>query len=582
MEQTKSGKVKFCHKLCGRPVALDSKFKTCCKSCALHHGSPEQHTSNCEVRYHKYKENNKDKKIPPNTLKADDTKSNDHDESDNLPKWKCYLCTWENKRDDVKCYMCNKPKRNNKRKFDEFISIDRDNEVRLSCPESNSPSHHCSIKCVERWSANQNEPPAKKQKINQNNKEALAAKKTKIKSKKISIKKETFIKTSKAKKDHYLKFPTLADYSTPTSSKNAQNTTKLTNEILSKPPSGDPTQRDTLLHILNGVAQANGKKCVFFDSSKNIKSDLTQNSYLNAVDANDKEAAKFVVTLNNLDQFVDEQKYDKADKLVELKEALSNDEDNPVINDIRNKLATAHGVSSNRIIINDIYLNGVGVAYRVTDLTDSEKNKIITESKAMQGKMRKLFNDYNRCAIHPALFEQSYDISMFDERGNKTFDESENSTYKVGPPGKEKEYKQPAGWTRYGLKVLGKYGDDKWLHPFQDPGNWYRAYHATSREAGASIIQSGFRVGRNNAYGVGIYCTPDINMAAAYCRQRIKLQTKNGPKEFYYVLQVAVNPATVNNPALIPNFNASCENAKLWIAPSGADIRPYGILIKEV
>ena len=84
--------------------------------------------------------------------------------------------------------------------------------------------------------------------------------------------------------------------------------------------------------------------------------------------------------------------------------------------------------------------------------------------------------DYKiKCAIHPALFEQSYDISMFDKLGNKTFGSGDNGKYKVGPPGKEREYRQPSGWTRYGLKVLGKYDDDKWLDPFQDPGNWYRA-----------------------------------------------------------------------------------------------------------
>ena len=77
--------------------------------------------------------------------------------------------------------------------------------------------------------------------------------------------------------------------------------------------------------------------------------------------------------------------------------------------------------------------------------------------------------------FHPALLQNSYDIAMFDELGNKTFGEYENATYKVGPTVKERDYIQPTGWTRYGLKVLGKYSDDKWLKLFQDPGNWYRA-----------------------------------------------------------------------------------------------------------
>ena len=34
--------------------------------------------------------------------------------------------------------------------------------------------------------------------------------------------------------------------------------------------------------------------------------------------------------------------------------------------------------------------------------------------------------DDDRCAIHPALFHHSYDIAMFDKRGNKTFDDNLN------------------------------------------------------------------------------------------------------------------------------------------------------------
>ena len=83
-------------------------------------------------------------------------------------------------------------------------------------------------------------------------------------------------------------------------------------------------------------------------------------------------------------------------------------------------------------------------------------------------------------------------------------------------------------------------------------------------------------------YGMGIYSSPDVNTAASYCRSHggtIKLQTTKGTKEFYFVFQVAVNPATMNNPAYVQGFKANCPH---YIAPSGADIRPYGILIKEV
>eukprot|EP01083_Nonionella_stella_P296380 1006851_1 len=409
-----------------------------------------------------------------------------------------------------------------------------------------------------------------------------------------TIEKETFIKTSAVKKQHYTQFHTLKDYAEHGNTQVTQQNElrEYTRNIMTEKPSGDPADKSTLLHILSGASNNNGKECLFYDSSQHSQSKLTSNSYLNMVDGNDEEAANFVLTLKHLDhvkQDDDDAKHESddsrsVDALIQMKEALANNTYNRTVDDIRRKLSAAHGVAVNRLVITDVYQNGVGIAYRVSDLTESEKNKIITETTTLETKMKQLFVDYDKCAIHPALFHNSYDISMFDQLGNKTFGDSDNATYKVGPSGKQREYVQPTGWTRYGLKVLGKYGDDKWLTPFQDPGNWYRAFHGTSREAGSSIFKGAFRSGANNAYGKGIYCSPDVNIAAGYCRSRggtIKLQTKKGLKEFYFVFQVAVNPDTMNNAAYIPNFNPACESCKYWIAPTGADIRAYGILIKE-
>eukprot|EP01083_Nonionella_stella_P175646 612290_1 len=422
-----------------------------------------------------------------------------------------------------------------------------------------------------------------------------------------TIEKATFIKTSAVKKQHYAEFPTLQDYTEHGNTQATQQNElrQFTRKIMAEKPSGDPADKSTLLHLLSGAANNNGKECLFYDSSQHSQSKLTSNSYLNMVDGNDEEAANFVLTLKHLDHVTqddDDAKYESdsdgtVDALIEMKEALVNNTYNRTMEGIRLKLSTAHGVAVNRIVITDVYDNGViayqvssvGIAYRVSDLTKHEKNKIITETTTLETKMKQLFVDYDKCAIHPALFHNSYDISMFDQLGNKTFGDSDNATYKVGPSGKQREYVQPTGWTRYGLKVLGKYGDgdndNKWLKPFQDPGNWYRAFHGTSREAGASIYKGAFRSGANNVYGKGIYCSPDVSVAAGYCESRkgiIKLQTKQGPKEFYFVFQVAVNPDTMNNPDYIDNFNPACESCKYWIAPTGADIRPYGILIKEI
>ena len=113
---------------------------------------------------------------------------------------------------------------------------------------------------------------------------------------------------------------------------------------------------------------------------------------------------------------------------------------------------------------------------------------------------------------------------MFDKGGNESFISS-SGKYQVGPANMKKEYTQPTGWTRYGLKVLGKYGDDKWLHPFNDAGNWWRAYHGTKHavvynfdpaDAMANIHNSGFLPAQRSAYGPGVYCTPNPRWAEGF------------------------------------------------------------------
>ena len=45
---------------------------------------------------------------------------------------------------------------------------------------------------------------------------------------------------------------------------------KHTEEILAQKCSGNPSSKDTLVHVLAAMSTAHGKKCVFFDRSKGI------------------------------------------------------------------------------------------------------------------------------------------------------------------------------------------------------------------------------------------------------------------------------------------------------------------------
>ena len=76
-------------------------------------------------------------------------------------------------------------------------------------------------------------------------------------------------------------------------------------------------------------------------------------------------------------------------------------------------------------------------------------------------------------------------------------------------------YKRPCCWKRYVLKVKGKYENDKWLGHKGKSNNckeWAVCYHGTKVNNAESIVNNGLKVGQRNKFGVGIYCTPNIEL----------------------------------------------------------------------
>eukprot|EP01105_Mastigella_eilhardi_P000388 TRINITY_DN1047_c1_g2_i1.p1 TRINITY_DN1047_c1_g2~~TRINITY_DN1047_c1_g2_i1.p1 ORF type:complete len:293 (-),score=36.52 TRINITY_DN1047_c1_g2_i1:187-1065(-) len=101
--------------------------------------------------------------------------------------------------------------------------------------------------------------------------------------------------------------------------------------------------------------------------------------------------------------------------------------------------------------------------------------------------------------------------SRFDYDFSHTHDGNEKF-FRGGLP-----YARPCGWKRYALRVWGNYGSDNtWLGCSNKPGEWAVCYHGTKLKNAPSIAQWGLKVGINNTYGVGIYCTPNIATAASY------------------------------------------------------------------
>ena len=134
------------------------------------------------------------------------------------------------------------------------------------------------------------------------------------------------------------------------------------------------------------------------------------------------------------------------------------------------------------------------------------------------------------------------------------------------------EYKRPCGWNRYALKVKGKYENDKWIDGSgESNGEWAVSYHGTLQDNMKSIYNNGYRIGTRNAYGKGVYCSPNIETAAEYSKKF----TGDDGKTYKIVLQNRVKPSSIKR--------ASDKGgpSDYWYIENEKDIRPYSICVKQ-
>ncbi|KAK9957458.1 hypothetical protein ABG768_011702 [Culter alburnus] len=154
----------------------------------------------------------------------------------------------------------------------------------------------------------------------------------------------------------------------------------------------------------------------------------------------------------------------------------------------------------------------------------------------------------------------------------------------------DEPYKRPYGWMRFALKVRDKYPDgNAWLgtggwRSRSAPGEWPVSYHGTGLQGAEGIIQSHYKAGDRQAYGRGIYSSPDIKVADDYAKSKKFTSQKNG-KTYKVIMQNRVNP---KKREIIKGRNfwlvripegTSAEKEKEIVESS---IRPYGLLLKEV
>eukprot|EP01083_Nonionella_stella_P263186 894288_1 len=357
----------------------------------------------------------------------------------------------------------------------------------------------------------------------------------------------------------------------------------LTTKILQKSNNNKLNDRNTLLNILGNISQQGGKPFLFYDSNET------------KMDPNQNKAKELKFTLN-LEGFETDQKVEnEVDTVIEMKSYIDSKKSHPILDNFKQKLAQVYNVTAEQIKIVDMFCGTINITYVVdvpkNNLDNYYKENISGEQGDIENRMKKQFKNYKDCKIHAILYRDSFDINMFAKEGNKTF--GSGDTYKVGPKGCEQDYIQPSGWVRFGLNIInsGKYGcDHTWLDPFQHVNNWYRCYHGTGSSGNTSgknvdvmawIFNGGFHYANNAAYGAGIYCSPDPKWLED---NYAGVHTLNG-KKYKFMLQCGANPNGVRiyqDKHCGKNWVSGKPWGPIWVANTPNDIRPYGILIKEV
>ena len=142
------------------------------------------------------------------------------------------------------------------------------------------------------------------------------------------------------------------------------------------------------------------------------------------------------------------------------------------------------------------------------------------------------------------------------------------------------EYKRPCGWKRYAVRAVGRYENDDWLGPngirtSQASGEWPVSYHGTNKESAERIVEEGYEIGPGNAFGDGIYTSPSLEMVERdYARE-----FNCDGKRYKIALQNRVNP---NGHLKIVDASINGSGADFWVSPNENDVRPYGILVREI
>ena len=137
-------------------------------------------------------------------------------------------------------------------------------------------------------------------------------------------------------------------------------------------------------------------------------------------------------------------------------------------------------------------------------------------------------------------------------------------------------YTRPAGWNRKAVSVIKKYEDDVWLgeggwRDESSRGEWPVSYHGTNINNVPNIVEGGYDTSKckREAYGRGIYSTPDIKVAEGYATKF----TYKG-ETLQCILQNRVN--------LKETKVHETPRGIYFVTPDVNYIRPYGVCLRKI
>uniref|UniRef100_A0A0G4GNX0 Uncharacterized protein n=1 Tax=Chromera velia CCMP2878 TaxID=1169474 RepID=A0A0G4GNX0_9ALVE len=346
--------------------------------------------------------------------------------------------------------------------------------------------------------------------------------------------------------------------------------------------SGDPTSFETVMCLLQSMFKDHGVDLRFFDSSKGAKVKATDLTTALALSRKGEKPSLILRLLSTkgLDQ-PDPPLPSGVDENLCMATAHLYGVPHPTLQDVKTRLACVHGVAPTDVCIVSVFEGSTCIEYTVNNLRPDQLFRGM-QNGMIVAQMRQRFDQFAQLNIHPLFFGCNLDISLFDQKEDKTPAQWATRTFSLGPSDLKAAYAPPTGYMRFGLKVLdmqvrGQLMAAPLFAVVSQTKLCWRAFHGTKRAAAGalpamdSIVRGGFLPSVGGLHGAGVYCSPEWGFVQRWYAPTGTLDTVRGPKTFEWMFQVAVRPDRQHQ-----------ASNSIWRVRDPHDIRPYGLLVREL